>query len=237
MGAAGPLVCYQVETTVKTTAKRDFEDLRAVAELLDKRPPRGVNYSESYPSDAPRYAFRRTNGVIPVHVEQMNLMRPTLIDVLRIISPEFLGLLVPDIDEFLDCDPRVSAALAKMNKTFGIQILSLRIRHRGQFLDRVSLGAEKLQRMEDKGHSFSDLVWANSLVCQKKSEVKLERLARENADLEFIKGMDMFEATNKRLLHFLKTNGFNVGQEQSRSYSPRDLRKSRADISLGEASG
>lgn len=233
MGAAGPLVCYQVETSVKTTAAKDFEELQTVAEILDQNPPRGTAYSEYYPIDAPRYAYRNKAGAIPVHVERMKLMRPTFLELIQSISPEYLGLLVPDIDEFLECDPYISAVISKMNLSFGIQILSLRIRNRGRLVKKYSLDAGTARDMAAKGQSFSHLVSENSRRCQKKSETKLTKLVEEHPDLEDIKSMNIMEATNERLLQFLSANDIDISKGADKTFAPRDLRRSRADISLG----
>ena len=225
MGMAGPLVCYQVESSVKTTAKSDFEQLKSVATILDKNPPQGVNYSQHYPKDAPRYAHRNKSGTIAVHVEKNALMRPTLLRLLQDISPEFLGIIVPDIDDFLDCDPFLAAILAKMNLNFGIQILSLRVKVRGEYVDRIALNPEKLLLSAQRGRPLDELMWANSRVCQKKSEVKLSKLAtKDNAEICRLKEMDMLEAGNEALLARLKTHdeGFDVSKPEQREFAPFD---------------
>ena len=230
MGMAGPLICYQVESSVKTTAKSDFGQLRSVATILDKNPPQGVNYSQDYPENAPRYAHRDKSGTIPIHVEKNDLMRPTLLRLLQTVSPEFMGILVPDIDDFLDCDPYLAATLARMNLSFGMQILSLRVRVKGQLVDKVALDPERLLLSSQRGRPLDELMWANSMVCQKKSEVKLSRLANDdNPEICRLKDMDMSDAGNENLLALLRAHdeGFDVSQSEARDFAPADLARTR----------
>lgn len=204
MGMAAPLVCYQVADKVQTIAKADLDQLKSVAAILDQNTPASATFSDTFAGDRADYVFRDASDNIKVHLEKGGLLRPTLLRILREVSPKYLGLLVPDIDDFLDCDPHLSATLAAMSVNHGIQILSLRVRVKGQLVDQVALTPEKLLKVARKERAFSELLWANSRVCQKKSEVKLSRLATaDEPQICRIKEMDMWEANNPNLLNML----------------------------------
>ena len=176
MGMAGPLVCYQVEGNVKSVAKADFEQLKTVATILDQTPPDGVNYSSSYVGS--KYAYRNSADQIEVHRERGSLRRPTLLGLFGKVNPEFFAVLVPNIDDFLDCDPYLAASLARMNLNFGLQILSMRVRVKSQFVEKIAITPDKLLLRVGRGKALSNLMWANSRVCQAKSEAKLRKLAK-----------------------------------------------------------
>jgi hypothetical protein len=72
----------------------------------------------------------------------------------------------------------LAASLAKMNLSFGLQILSLRVKVKGQFVEKIAITPDKLLVRVGRGKMLSNLMWANSRVCQAKSEAKLRHLAK-----------------------------------------------------------
>lgn len=191
VGLAAPLVFYQTSNSPQTKRKGSFEKLRTIGGLLDKVAPAETYFSRQYTGDTSRYLHRDSGGVARVYQEEGQWYRPTLCGILKQVGNGKVGVLVPDLDRFLDCSPYIVAAVARLNQYSLFQVLTLEFPKNladSRIYAAFALSAKKVGSFNDPLELEQELLWHNSYYCQSVIETRLATVSKgSNAISEFKK--------------------------------------------------
>lgn len=191
MGLAAPLVFYQTSNSPETKRKGSFEKLRTIGGMLDKVAPAETYFSRHYTGDISRYLHRDAGGVARVYQEEGHWYRPTLCKILKQVGNGKVGILVPDLERFLDCSPYIVAAIARLNEYSLLQVLTLKFPKNlanSKKYDAFALTAKRVGSFSDPRELEEELLQKNSYYCQSVIETRLYTVSKGNNVISEFKG-------------------------------------------------
>lgn len=188
-GLLAPLLCYQPLMKIPGRRDEDFHQLIDIAEKIDCIVPDYTAYAEDIDGTLRgRYVNRDEVNVVRVIQESRNFDRPKLRSAIESVTRIRLAILVPSISDLFECNDFLVGAMAAMNASYMLQILSLRLPGKNPKLGKLELSRRNIEEAKFKGiGSINSLLKENSAVCFKFSKQKLANRAKKVPEIELFK--------------------------------------------------